>query len=84
MMCPAGWQLGLIPVFETLPYASLVPVMQSCQQERDPGRVQEVSAAGAPGGAGRCPGRGEAGGARSALEEVGPWWLGPTQVFLEL
>lgn len=37
---PCRVAAGTNPVFETLLYASLVPVMQSCQQERDPGRVQ--------------------------------------------
>lgn len=64
---------GTNPVFETLPYASLVPVMQSCQQERGPGRCREVQLQGpSQERRGRCPGRGEAGGARTALEEVGP------------
>lgn len=82
---PCRVAAGTSPVFETLPYASLVSVMQSCQQERDPGRVREGSS---------CKGPPQE--ARKVSWERRGWWgrngpggggspgMGPTQVFLEL
>lgn len=70
---PCGSASVTHPVFETLTCAWLVPVMQSCQQEGHPRRAQGgCSCESLPEWPGRCPGRGEAGGAGMAPDEVAP------------